>query len=217
GSYAFAVSGTVSETSSAKFELKASPLMEATGPGFACQTIQTSCGPQTPPPATTRRTQHVSIGLEASPQIPANEVGQFLFRLVSTDSGTDADRAPYWVPGGLYNFEGSLAVEYRDVRDEYCVELQALRARDLTLQSVGKRCVKYPLPTEPDPAPFNACQYDPAEYARTYCADNAFACSQQNPRAREAAVHDACQYYALVCAPFIGNRTARDRPGCATP
>ncbi|HKU36867.1 MAG TPA: hypothetical protein VJR89_01935, partial [Polyangiales bacterium] len=37
GSYPFAVSGTVSETSSAKFELKASPLMEATGTGFACQ------------------------------------------------------------------------------------------------------------------------------------------------------------------------------------
>jgi hypothetical protein len=54
-SYPFVVRGAVSDTPSAKFEIAAFPINYPEGNGFACQTIQTSCGPQTPRPVTTQR------------------------------------------------------------------------------------------------------------------------------------------------------------------
>jgi hypothetical protein len=215
-SYAFVVRGTAGDTSVAKFDFHAYPNTYATGTGFACKSFDTSCGPQTPPPATTQRKHLVSIIAE-NPQVPASEVGQFLYRMVSTDPGTDPERAPYWFMDNAFEPESVLSVQYRDPRAEYCVEMQALRVRDLAVQSLGRHCVQYELPTEPHPAPFSPCQADPTEYARAYCTDNAFLCSTKNPRAVEEEVKSACEVYWLMCAPFIGNRSPRDRPGCGMP
>lgn len=144
-----------------------------------------------------------------APTYEQNEA--YLYRLLATDDLT-ADQTTPWttVPAT----EQGVRVSSSEVKPEYCVVLQSLRLRDFEISSLGKRCLtRDPEATAPlDPEPFSACMMIETDaYVRAWCSDNREACLANNPRAALKDVLTACEPYAQICAPFLGNRTSDDR------
>lgn len=214
-SFPFRIAGMVSNTSSTKFNVRVAENVDdqrvPAGTELACDVVvQTSCGPRIDPPVHTQQRPMMAISAQPARSVPESDRHQYLFRLVATGASASVEPTEWQA---LY--AGALTLTFGDLRlPKYCVELQALRVRDSKIQSLGQFCFSYAVSEAREPAYFKLCQEDPTEYVRAYCADNAAICSATNPHAKKPSVQAACAGYADVCAPLIGNRTARDRPAC---
>jgi hypothetical protein len=214
-SYPFRVAGRVSDTSSARFNVRVAEYIEdmrvPVGTELACDVVvQTTCGPMSLPPVHTQQRPEMAVSAQRTDAGAEIERNQYMFRLVATGAGASVE------PTSWHQLEsGTVTLTFGDLRlPKYCVELQALRLRDAKIQSHGRFCLAYAVSEAREPAHFAPCQQDPMEYARAYCADNAFICSADNPDAMKPSVQLACDVYAALCAPLIGNRTPSDRLSC---
>ena len=209
-SYTFKVQGAASSTP-LTFALGLSPNIDSArsqaGSKFECDLENFPCGL---PPKYTQLRPQVDLVATAASQATQAQADAFLYRLLPSDMASAPDQVEWASSGKVATLV--LGVSSFEQKAEYCLELEALRLRDLTRMSLTKRCLTYKLPDAPyDPAVFSMCKMkDPAAYARGWCRENLKACSASNPRADREEVRMACADYPTLCAPFVGNRSPDD-------
>ena len=210
--FVFKVQGNPENTQPLEFDVGLSTEIDIAGVSagslFTCDE-RNSCGTQTTVYTQWRPRVDV-LGIPRRTPTKA-ESAAYLYRALPADMPGASDQVTWLVPAEVGALQ--LWVSSLEQKPEYCVELEALRVRDLTRMSLGKHCVTYKIPDAPyDPVQYRPCKMpNPTAYARAWCKENLAACSASNPRADREQVRMACADYPSICAPLIGNRSPEDR------